>query len=347
MATTLTQLRPLSICTPPPADNDNSIHKRDSISNRRSLINTSPEQRLVRRSSNRSSWSSASNTSPTDVPSPSSDSASTAGPPRKFRLPVRVSTQPSFGTSGSSPQARRRSLSLSSDPKTDNKAASDTKRRTRNLYLSQLDEDKAEELRKSPRPSPRVASPPPPPYEKGPAASTTETLKVSDKAKDSPSPPPKPAPVAAAAAAPPPPPRSPAQIPKSPRKQPSQVAPTTTTSAPKTTTTPTPQKMSSSSSPEPQRTGVVAPNPGQNPNQPRGFDLSMQNGQIKGQLGQSLPLPGLSGVANGPVGNLLKGPVDDNGNLKAAALTVGIKLDLEAEVHLSARVRGDILVGLY
>ena len=46
-------------------------------------------------------------------------------------------------------------------------------------------------------------------------------------------------------------------------------------------------------------------------------------------------------------GNLLKGPVDDNGNLKAAALTVGIKLDLEAEVHLSARVRGDILVGLY
>ncbi|KAK7710754.1 hypothetical protein SLS64_005658 [Diaporthe eres] len=105
--------------------------------------------------------------------------------------------------------------------------------------------------------------------------------------------------------------------------------------------------MSSSSSPEPQRTGVVGPNPGQNPNQPRGFDLSMQNGQMKGQVGNALPLPGLSGVANGPVGNLLKGPVDDNGNLKAAALTVGIKLDLEAEVHLSARVRGDILVGLY
>lgn len=121
---------------------------------------------------------------------------------------------------------------------------------------------------------------------------------------------------------------------------------------------------------EPQRTGVVGPNPGQNPNQPRGFDLSMQNGQMKGQVGNSLPLPGLSGVANGPVGkflspllmtlpiteskclryctgNLLKGPVDDNGNLKGAALTVGIKLDLEAEVHLSARVRGDILVGLY
>ena len=33
--------------------------------------------------------------------------------------------------------------------------------------------------------------------------------------------------------------------------------------------------------------------------------------------------------------------------LKDAALMVGIKLDLEAEVHLTARVRGDILVGLY
>lgn len=244
MATTLTQLRPLSISTPPPADNDTSIPRRDSTSNRRSFINTSPEQRLVRRSSNRSSWSSASNTSPTDVPSPLSDTTS-AGP-RKFRLPVRVSTQPSFGTSDSSPQARRRSLSLSSDPKTDNKA-SDSKRRTRNLYLSQLDEDKAEELRKSPRPSPRVASPPPPPYEKVPASST-ETSKVSDKPKDitpkpaAPADAPKPAPVAAA-----PPPRSPAQTPKSPRKQPP--APATTTPAPRTTITPAPQKMSSSSSP--------------------------------------------------------------------------------------------------
>lgn len=48
-----------------------------------------------------------------------------------------------------------------------------------------------------------------------------------------------------------------------------------------------------------------------------------------------------------PSGNLLKGPVDSDGNLKDASLTVGIKLDLEAEVHLTARVRGDILVGLY
>ncbi|KAK9777984.1 putative Superoxide dismutase copper/zinc binding domain-containing protein [Seiridium cardinale] len=62
---------------------------------------------------------------------------------------------------------------------------------------------------------------------------------------------------------------------------------------------------------------------------------------------QGLPMPGLSGKANGPVGNLLKGPVDANGKLKDAALMVGIKLDLEAEVHLTARVRGDILIGLY
>ncbi|KAI1812344.1 hypothetical protein GGS20DRAFT_26004 [Poronia punctata] len=60
-----------------------------------------------------------------------------------------------------------------------------------------------------------------------------------------------------------------------------------------------------------------------------------------------LPMPGLSGNANSPTGNLLKGPVDDDGKLKTAALLVGIKLDLEAEVHLTARIRGDILVGLY
>ncbi|KAL5941599.1 hypothetical protein ACKVV1_006319 [Pyricularia oryzae] len=59
------------------------------------------------------------------------------------------------------------------------------------------------------------------------------------------------------------------------------------------------------------------------------------------------PLPGLSGQANSVVGNLLKGPVGPNGQLKDAALMVGIKLDLEAEVHLTARVRGDIIVGLY
>lgn len=55
------------------------------------------------------------------------------------------------------------------------------------------------------------------------------------------------------------------------------------------------------------------------------------------------PLPQLTTLA----GNLLKGACDDSGKLKDAALMVGIKLDLEAEVHLTARVRGDILIGLY
>lgn len=47
------------------------------------------------------------------------------------------------------------------------------------------------------------------------------------------------------------------------------------------------------------------------------------------------------------IGQLLKGATDANGKLKDAALMVGIKLDLEAEVHLTARVRGDITIGLY
>ncbi|PMD43039.1 hypothetical protein L207DRAFT_579906 [Hyaloscypha variabilis F] len=61
----------------------------------------------------------------------------------------------------------------------------------------------------------------------------------------------------------------------------------------------------------------------------------------------NLPMPGLSGVANSPIGNLLKGPVGADGKLKDAALMVGIKLDLEAEIYLTARIRGDIIVGLY
>ncbi|KAI0173463.1 hypothetical protein GGR52DRAFT_571973 [Hypoxylon sp. FL1284] len=47
------------------------------------------------------------------------------------------------------------------------------------------------------------------------------------------------------------------------------------------------------------------------------------------------------------LGQLLRGATDEQGNQKSAALLVGIKLDLEAEVHLTARVRGDICVGLY
>lgn len=47
------------------------------------------------------------------------------------------------------------------------------------------------------------------------------------------------------------------------------------------------------------------------------------------------------------LGQLLRGATDDEGKQKSAALLVGIKLDLEAEVHLTARVKGDICVGLY
>ncbi|KAI1503412.1 hypothetical protein F5X99DRAFT_375162 [Biscogniauxia marginata] len=62
------------------------------------------------------------------------------------------------------------------------------------------------------------------------------------------------------------------------------------------------------------------------------------------QAGQHLPTS--TGLAQ-PAGQLLKGATDDNGNQKSAALLVGIKLDLEAEVHLTARVRGDVCIGLY
>lgn len=59
-----------------------------------------------------------------------------------------------------------------------------------------------------------------------------------------------------------------------------------------------------------------------------------------------VPLPTSTGLSQ-PAGQLLKGATDENGNQKAAALLVGIKLDLEAEVHLTARVKGDICIGLY
>ncbi|KAI1418303.1 hypothetical protein F5Y13DRAFT_183945 [Hypoxylon sp. FL1857] len=80
---------------------------------------------------------------------------------------------------------------------------------------------------------------------------------------------------------------------------------------------------------------------------PGGTTLNPSEHHGQTSFKNSLPMPGLSGNANGPVGNLLKGPVDDTGKLKDAALLVGIKLDLEAEVHATARVRGDIVVGLY
>ncbi|KAI5463237.1 hypothetical protein BGZ63DRAFT_380897 [Mariannaea sp. PMI_226] len=59
-----------------------------------------------------------------------------------------------------------------------------------------------------------------------------------------------------------------------------------------------------------------------------------------------VPLPTSTGLSQ-PAGQLLKGATDENGAQKTAALLIGIKLDLEAEVHLTARVKGDICVGLY
>lgn len=62
---------------------------------------------------------------------------------------------------------------------------------------------------------------------------------------------------------------------------------------------------------------------------------------------RNFPAPSRTTADELPAGQLLRGATDDNGNQKSAALLVGIKLDLEAEVHLTARVKGDICVGLY
>lgn len=72
-----------------------------------------------------------------------------------------------------------------------------------------------------------------------------------------------------------------------------------------------------------------------------------EDGQATGgrRLGAIVPPPN-SALHQAP-GSLLKGATDSNGNLKDASLMVGIKLDLEAEIHLTARVRGDITIGLY
>ncbi|KAL1648453.1 hypothetical protein SLS58_002208 [Diplodia intermedia] len=61
----------------------------------------------------------------------------------------------------------------------------------------------------------------------------------------------------------------------------------------------------------------------------------------------SLPQPPSSSNLAAPAGQMLKGASDDDGNAKSASLLIGIKLDLEAEIHLTARVRGDISIGLY
>ncbi|OAP65083.1 hypothetical protein AYL99_01055 [Fonsecaea erecta] len=87
----------------------------------------------------------------------------------------------------------------------------------------------------------------------------------------------------------------------------------------------------------------------------KGYSSGSEDGQAAGQRKalaptngpSALPLPPTSDYLAQPAGGLLKGATDENGNLKPAALMVGIKLDLEAEVHLTARVRGDITIGLY
>ncbi|KAI9661751.1 MAG: hypothetical protein M1821_008990 [Bathelium mastoideum] len=68
--------------------------------------------------------------------------------------------------------------------------------------------------------------------------------------------------------------------------------------------------------------------------------------QTQAPSDQPSNLPTSAGLAQ-PAGSLLKGATDEKGNLKDAALMVGIKLDLEAEIHLTARVKGDITIGLY
>lgn len=113
--------------------------------------------RTPRRASiNRYSWSSAS--SHTSAPSPTSPDNGTATT-RKFRLPVRVSTDlTSFASSDSSPQSRRRSLSL----------ASDSRRRSSQIpALKKVDENNKASIEKSvpgsPEQPPSREEPSPPP----------------------------------------------------------------------------------------------------------------------------------------------------------------------------------------
>ncbi|CAI6099725.1 hypothetical protein V2G26_004422 [Clonostachys chloroleuca] len=71
----------------------------------------------------------------------------------------------------------------------------------------------------------------------------------------------------------------------------------------------------------------------------RTSDSSAQHGLV-------VPLPTATGLSQ-PAGHLLKGATHEDGSLRDASLLLGIKLDLEAEVHLTARVKGDVVVGLY
>ncbi|KAF4499773.1 hypothetical protein FAGAP_4048 [Fusarium agapanthi] len=119
-------------------------------------------------------------------------------------------------------------------------------------------------------------------------------------------------------------------------------APTSTTSPPPTSELPF---ANLPSSPAPVRNSTALSKPAyasdsDSDGQARGGRRSQKQQQFV------VPLPTSTGLSQ-PAGQLLKGATDENGAQKSAALLVGIKLDLEAEVHLTARVKGDIVVGLY
>ncbi|PVI01701.1 hypothetical protein DM02DRAFT_613509 [Periconia macrospinosa] len=86
---------------------------------------------------------------------------------------------------------------------------------------------------------------------------------------------------------------------------------------------------------------------------PMGYTSDSDDGQSSGGrkivtgAGSAGPKAPSSSSLNRPAGSLVKGPVDENGKLKDPAVLLGIKLDLEAEIHLTARIRGDITIGLY
>jgi hypothetical protein len=90
---------------------------------------------------------------------------------------------------------------------------------------------------------------------------------------------------------------------------------------------------------------------------PTGYSSDSDDGQatggrkistnIGGNPSMGMGGPPSSSNLNRPAGSIIKGPVNNDGSLKDAALLLGIKLDLEAEIHLTARIRGDITIGLY
>lgn len=87
---------------------------------------------------------------------------------------------------------------------------------------------------------------------------------------------------------------------------------------------------------------------------PTGYGSDSDDGQATGgrKISTNIANQGMGGPPSSsnlgrPAGSIVKGPVNNDGSLKDAALLLGIKLDLEAEIHLTARVRGDITIGLY